>query len=202
MIDTLAERTIDSLERDLLEAKMRAASWERRACAAESELAVTLAVLHDLGEERGASWVSLALRQRADVLRWLSCRKLCLECSQWERTHLRDCALAELLRAIGGPEETQRQVDAAHDKMLQVERMRRQHLGEWPMQYGPPGVANVRVEPDGSFTALTDLYAGQLAFVADRSGVPLAVGAAGNARAGAHVDVQRTGAAVVRRDEE
>jgi len=87
-----------------------------RARTAESELAVTRAVLEDLTYERGVPWVSLVLRRRDDVMSWLQSwyAERCPHCRvDAAEAHGRNCHLAELLRALGGPEETQRQVDAA-----------------------------------------------------------------------------------------
>jgi len=59
-------------------------------------------------------------REGARVIEWLSsgAQGLCIECGEWDGCHLRDCAAAELCRALGGPEETRRHVDAAWEEAV------------------------------------------------------------------------------------
>jgi len=126
--------------------------WWLDAYEAKQELAETKAVLADLLEQRGESWLAqLAGRrqQLADVLRRGGYRSDgdagCSECAtEEERLHQRECHRGELARIVGGPEETQRQVDAAHEAALangpgfNLETMRSAFQRVLPLDQSPP----------------------------------------------------------------
>lgn len=106
-------------ERDLLK--------DRLAAAKKSE-ADTLAVLSDLLEERGESWVMEVVRGREELLNFLADvesagTNQCFACSGPDGSHSRICRNAHWLRVLGGPEETQRQVEAAWEEALQSHRL-------------------------------------------------------------------------------
>ena len=75
-----------------------------------------------------SSWLSQLAGRRGDLLTHLRAGECvgdfeaCFSCERGDyqnhSTHQCECGLAELLRIVGGPEETQRQVDAAHEAAL------------------------------------------------------------------------------------
>lgn len=85
----------------------------------ETELAETKAVLADLLEQRGESWLA-QLMGRREELRSSLWHTECLVCGGGDFLHERECRVAELMRIVGGPEETQRQVDASHEAALNL----------------------------------------------------------------------------------
>lgn len=111
-----------------------------------------LAVLHDLGAERGAPWlaeavaasgarwVPLVTQHCAAMVGWLRELESNVRCCQVARgpsfaAHAVGCDLAALLRALGGDEETQRQVEVAWSEALRLYSVpawaRREYLGRW-----------------------------------------------------------------------
>lgn len=94
---------------------------ERRK-AVERDLAEARALLGDLLEERGESWLAQLLPDRWELMKWFhagEAGRLQCECEldDWMEhgVHFVACGLARVMRIVGGPEETQRQVDAAHE---------------------------------------------------------------------------------------
>lgn len=81
----------------------------------ERQLADTRAILSDLLSERGESWLAQLVGRQSDVLGAMSPTPGCLVCNGYDWAHNRLCTVAEMRRAVGGPLETQRQVDAAHE---------------------------------------------------------------------------------------
>jgi hypothetical protein len=83
----------------------------------ETELAETRAILADLLEERGESWLAQLVGRREElacvVVSW-TVEGFCRTCGTHQNMHTADCFRADLARIVGGAEETQRQVDAAH----------------------------------------------------------------------------------------
>ena len=93
----------------------------------KAELAEARAVLADVLEDRGESWLAQLAGRRAELLEWLKCgEERTLDCGcddafyppAWTKVHFRECKLGAFIRLVGGPEETQRQVDAAHEAAL------------------------------------------------------------------------------------
>lgn len=83
----------------------------------EKERDDALAVLSDMLEERGQKWVAEVVARRRDIVAWLL----------YALDHARDiqvgpgqapASILALARLIGGPKETQRQVDEAHQEAL------------------------------------------------------------------------------------
>lgn len=88
----------------------------------QRQLAEARAILKDLLEERGLSWLAQLAGRREELKHTLrrdgyrtDGEAGCSDCNTNE-DYLHDCVCdrADLLRVVGGPEETQRQVDAAH----------------------------------------------------------------------------------------
>ncbi len=121
------------------------------------QLAETRAVLADICEDRGESWLAQLAGRREEL-----CALMKLIVSH-TRTPIGGPAskTAELLRIVGGPEETQRQVDAAHEAALRSgehledmqrtlidplsEQWRRLQLGEWPAHFRDANGDEIRV---------------------------------------------------------
>lgn len=95
------------------------------------ELAETCAILADLLEQRGESWLAQLMGRREELRNALASGELtgydnaCDDCGVSSvvgnnYSHLAACAHAALMRIVGGPDETQRQVDAAHGVALNL----------------------------------------------------------------------------------
>lgn len=83
------------------------------------ELAETRAILADLLEERGLSWLARLAGRREELLEVIGVQCRCHDASPYDiRVHAQRCPVGDLLRIVGGPEERQRQVDAAHEAAL------------------------------------------------------------------------------------
>lgn len=91
--------------------------------ATRDELARTRAILNDALHERLPEWLAEVAMRRAELFDHVG-RARCYgqnnttEPCRMGLGHRPDCVLGQLLRIVGGPEETQRQVDAAHDFAL------------------------------------------------------------------------------------
>lgn len=86
--------------------------------------AATRQVLEDAARDRGGV-VVLSAEQHRDVLAGLRESACCGIFTRAGKIHKPLCRVARVLRAIGGPEETQRQVDEAHAWALEMESHRR-----------------------------------------------------------------------------
>lgn len=94
--------------------------------------AATRQVLEDAARDRGGV-VVLSAEQHRDVLAGLRESACCGIFTRAGKIHKPLCRVAQVLRVIGGPEETQRQVDEAH-----AWAYRQVYLEEWP-DSSPPG---------------------------------------------------------------
>ena len=110
------------------------------------ELAETRAVLSDVLEARGESWLAQLAGRREELLTQLGYAErlgdyeVCSSChdidpaergSYENGLHVAKCPLASLLRVTGGDVETQRQVDAAHEAALHDRRVLADRIAEW-----------------------------------------------------------------------
>ena len=105
----------NQLRDDLDEAEERAAGLEL--------------VLRDVLAERGESWLFEVVKRREELLEALKHGERlgenyedCGSCAGVLSEHSRTCPLAHMLRIVGGEEERQRQVDAAHGEALEAMR--------------------------------------------------------------------------------
>lgn len=105
---------------------------------AQRDLAEARAILRDLLEERGESWLAQLADRRGYLYQSLRPHDICPVCSSAARLVCSPrCSHALNLRIVGGSEETQRQVDAAHEAALahawrgQLAPWRREYAAEW-----------------------------------------------------------------------
>jgi len=118
--------------------RARLAESEKKAAESEKKAAEALAVLGDLAEERGLPpWLCAVIDRRDKLMRML---RLLIQTRRpdYDAPYSGDFpygnaadGCAELLRIIGGPEETQRQVDEAWDVALEEARYRDDDETRW-----------------------------------------------------------------------
>lgn len=117
------------------------------------ELAQTRAVLDDVLHERGQSWLAEVARQRNAIFGYLTGLEdkygriwRCSSCDAKRvgELHSAACVHALLCRIIGGPEETQRQVDAAHEEAMAERGL----FDIPPVQNGLWRAPQIRVDPN------------------------------------------------------